>query len=263
MVVGNVDVRVYFLLFMTYSFLGWVMEVTLGLIQLKKFVNRGFLIGPYCPIYGFGGLLITFLLQKYVNDPIVLFFMALIICGILEYVTSYLMEKIFHARWWDYSNKKYNINGRVCLDTIIPFGLLGLIIMYVTNPFFIEKYQSIAETGLNILFWTILILFLIDNLVSERIIGTLGKTTKRIGKELDNTEEITKKVKEILLGKSALYRRLLKAYPNIQSIKIKVKEKTEEFKNQVNEQTNVIKENVKKQTEEFKEKINDFKDNLK
>lgn len=263
MVVGNVDVRVYFLLFMTYSFLGWVMEVTLGLIQLKKFVNRGFLIGPYCPIYGFGGLLITFLLQKYVNDPIVLFFMALIICGILEYVTSYLMEKIFHARWWDYSNKKYNINGRVCLDTIIPFGLLGLIIMYVTNPFFIEKYQSIPETGLNILFWTILILFLIDNLVSERIIGTLGKTTKRIGKELDNTEEITKKVKEILLGKSALYRRLLKAYPNIQSIKIKVKEKTEEFKNQVNEQTNVIKENVKKQTEEFKEKINDFKDNLK
>ena len=263
MIIFGIDIRVYFLLFMTYSFLGWVMEVTLGLIQSKKFVNRGFLIGPYCPIYGFGGLLITFLLQKYVDDPIVLFFMALIICGILEYVTSYLMEKIFHARWWDYSNKKYNINGRVCLDTIIPFGLLGLLIMYVTNPFFIEKYQSIAETGLNILFWTILILFLIDNLVSERIIGTLGKTTKRIGKELDDTEEITKKVKEILLGKSALYRRLLKAYPNIQSIKIKVKEKTEEFKRQVNEQTNVIRENVKKQTEEFKGKINDFKDNLK
>ena len=124
MIIFGIDIRVYFLLFMTYAFLGWLMEVTLGLIQSKKFVNRGFLIGPYCPIYGFGGLLITFLLQKYVNDPIVLFFMALIICGILEYVTSYLMEKIFHARWWDYSNKKYNINGRVCLDTIIPFGLL-------------------------------------------------------------------------------------------------------------------------------------------
>lgn len=263
MIIGNIDIRVYFLLFMTYAFLGWVMEVTLNLIETKKFINRGFLIGPYCPIYGCGGILITLLLQKYINDPIVLFFMALIICGILEYVTSYLMEKIFHARWWDYSNKKYNINGRVCLDTIIPFGLLGLFIMYISNPFFIEKFESLPETALNIIFWTILILFIIDNLISEKIIGTLGKTTKKIGKNLDNTEEITKKVKEILLGKSALYRRLIKAYPNIQSIKVKIKEKKEDLKRQVTEQTNEIKENVKKQTEEFKEKINDLKENKK
>ena len=144
-------IELYFLLFFTYSVLGWIMEVTKTLIDKKKFVNRGFLIGPYCPIYGFGALLITFLLKKYTADPIALFIMAIVVCGILEYLTSYFMEKIFHARWWDYSQKKYNINGRVCLDTIIPFGLLGMFIMYVSNPFLIEKLESLPEIALNIL----------------------------------------------------------------------------------------------------------------
>ena len=86
-----------FLLFMTYSFIGWLMEVICKLIETKKIINRGFLIGPYCPIYGWGCLLITMLLNKYVDDPLVLFVMAIIICSILEYVTSYLMEKLFKA----------------------------------------------------------------------------------------------------------------------------------------------------------------------
>ena len=77
------------------------MEVICKLIQYKKFVDRGFLIGPYCPIYGVGALLITFFLNKYVQDPVVLFVMAVVVCGILEYLTSYFMEKIYHARWWD------------------------------------------------------------------------------------------------------------------------------------------------------------------
>ena len=71
------------------------MEVTCKLIQYKRFINRGFLIGPYCPIYGYGALLITILLHKYTNDPIVLFIMAIVVCGTLEYLTSYFMEKIY------------------------------------------------------------------------------------------------------------------------------------------------------------------------
>lgn len=258
MVIFGIDIRVYFILFIAYSFLGWLIEVVGKLIEQKKFINRGFLIGPYCPIYGTGAILITFLLKKYTEDPIALFIMAIVICGILEYLTSYFMEKIFHARWWDYSRRKFNINGRVCLNTIIPFGLLGMFIIYVSNPFLIEKIQMLPELVLNIVFWTILAIYLIDNIVSTNVISYVGKTTKEFGKNLDNTEEITKKVKEALEGKSGIYRRLLKAYPSIQSIKIKIKQKQEEIIKQVEVQKNEIKENVEKQKREIKEKINNI-----
>ena len=137
------NVEIYILLFFSYSFIGWLMEVIIKLIQYKRLINRGFLIGPYCPIYGWGGILISLLLQKYVDDPLALFLFTIFICSILEYYTSYFMEKLFNARWWDYSSKKFNVNGRICLDTMIPFGLLGMLIMYVINPFLINVYKSI------------------------------------------------------------------------------------------------------------------------
>ena len=127
------------------------MEVICKLIQEKRFINRGFLIGPYCPIYGWGALAITILLKKYLDDPIALFFMSVIICSVIEYLTSYILEKKYHARWWDYSNKKYNINGRICLETLIPFGLLGMIISYFTNPVFFNWYSSLSDIGLHII----------------------------------------------------------------------------------------------------------------
>ena len=85
----------YFLLFLFYSFLGWVLEMVVCSIADKKVVNRGFLIGPYCPIYGSGCLLIISLLHKYQDDPFTLFIMAIIVCSLLEYFTSYIMEKLF------------------------------------------------------------------------------------------------------------------------------------------------------------------------
>ena len=255
MIIFGIDIRVYFLLFLTYSIAGWCMEVIGKLIEKKKFVNRGFLIGPYCPIYGYGAILITFLLKKYTDDPIILFFMAIIICGTLEYLTSYFMEKIFKARWWDYSQKKFNINGRVCLNTIVPFGLLGLFIMYISNPFFISKIQQLPEMWLNILFWTLLVIYILDNIVSGIVIRYVKKTEKIIGKDLDNTEEITKKVKEVLQNKSMLHRRLLNAYPSLEAVKIKIKEKKEEIKEKVEEQKKEI-ENITHEAAKKIENIN-------
>ena len=144
-------IEIYFLLFISYAFLGWCMEVTCKFIQYKKFINRGFLIGPYCPIYGWGALAITILLKRYMEDPLVLFVMSTIICSIIEYLTSYFMEKKYHARWWDYSNKKFNINGRICLETLIPFGILGVAIMYGTNPILFKSYNQIPQLVINIL----------------------------------------------------------------------------------------------------------------
>lgn len=262
MEIFGVDIRIYFLLFMIYSFIGWCMEVTLKLIESRKFVNRGFLIGPYCPIYGYGAILITFLLKKYTDDVLALFIMAILVCGILEYTTSYCMEKIFKARWWDYSKNKFNINGRVCLETIIPFGLLGLLIMYVTNPFFLAKLNQLPEIWLNILFWTLLVLFIADNIVSTVVISYIKKALKFIGKELDSTEEMTKKIREVLTQKSPLHRRLANAYPKLEAVKLKIKEKKEEIKEQLEEQKREIIEHIKEQKDEIKHQILEQKNEI-
>ena len=229
MTILGYDVRIYFLLFMIYAVAGWIMEVTCKIIQYKRFINRGFLIGPYCPIYGYGALLITFLLGRYKYDALVLFVMAIVVCGTLEYLTSLVMEKMFKARWWDYSQRKFNINGRICLGTIIPFGILGLFISYVSNPFLLGKIQEIPELWLNILFWFLLAIFVVDNIVSGIVVRFLKKTEVSVRKKEDNTEEITKQVREILDQKSALHRRLMNAYPKLQAVKIKFKEEKDEI----------------------------------
>lgn len=218
-------IEIYFLLFMSYAFLGWCMEVGCKLVQFRKFINRGFLIGPYCPIYGWGAIAITILLKRYTYDVLVLFVMSVLICSILEYFTSYFMEKVFHARWWDYSSKKFNINGRICLETLIPFGLLGLVIMYITNPFLLEIYQSIPPIVIHILSGILFIIFIVDNIISSNVISTINVEGNKLVK--DNTEEITERVKQILREKSWLHRRLIEAYPNLKDIRIKIKSKIE------------------------------------
>lgn len=252
MVIFGIDIRVYFLLFIIYAICGWCMEVICKLIQYKRFINRGFLIGPYCPIYGYGALLITFLLKKYTDDPITLFFMAIIICGTLEYLTSYFMEKIYKARWWDYSQKKFNLNGRICLETIVPFGILGLFIIYVSNPFLLKKIELLPEIWLNILFGTFLIIYVTDNIVSGIVIRYVKKTERDFGGELDNTEELTKKVKETLQNKSILHRRLVNAYPKLEAVKVKIKERKEEIRVQVEEQKREIEKKVEETTKKLK-----------
>ena len=220
------SIEIYILLFFTYAILGWLMEVGCKLVETKKFINRGFLIGPYCPIYGWGAIIITLLLNKYLADPIALFIMAIVICSIIEYATSYFMEKIYHARWWDYSRRKYNINGRICLETMIPFGILGVLIMYFTNPFFTGIYEKIPEIALTVICSFLVIVFLIDNIISSHIISTIK--VEGIKAEKDNTKEITEKVKQILQSKSFLHKRLINAFPDIKNIRGKLKLKIEE-----------------------------------
>lgn len=135
----------YFLFFLLYAFLGWCMEVIVCSIPAKKFINRGFLVGPYCPIYGIAALAMFLTLGKYTEDPPVLFLIVFTSGSLLEYLTSFIMEKLFHARWWDYSKKKFNINGRVCLENSICFGILGCILMYVTNPFVVFLLNSFSK----------------------------------------------------------------------------------------------------------------------
>lgn len=214
------DISEIFLIFMMYSSLGWIMEVLVTLYKNKKIINRGFLIGPYCPIYGWGCMMIIFLLDKYKSNIFILFIMAIIICSILEYYTSYFMEKIFKTRWWDYSKNKYNINGRICIETMIPFGILGCIVIYIINPIFKNILSKTPLSIINALALSLFIIFLVDNIISISIIFKLRNTISKY--EKDATEEITKKVREIFINNGILQRRLIKAFPTMKSYKEKL-----------------------------------------
>ena len=189
------DIRVFIYIFFIYSFLGWCMESFGSIInpKVKKFVNRGFLIGPYCPVYGFGVVLITLLLGKYQEDPSTVFALSIFICGILEYFTSWILEKLFGARWWDYSKQKYNINGRICLETLIPFGLFGMCTLCFINPFIVDKLVLIPYFIYNNVAIALSVIFIIDGIISFFIIKSLKNITL---KNVDNTEEISDMVKE-------------------------------------------------------------------
>lgn len=208
--IGGVMFKYYFSLFIIYSFIGWFMEVCWTLFTDKKFVNRGFLIGPYCPIYGVGCLLLIVLLDRFKYNVFLLFFMSIIVCSILEYSTSFIMEKLFKARWWDYSTRKFNLNGRICAQTMIPFGILGVLVVYYLNPFFSE-FINIPYY----IFYIVLSLFFIDFCISFGIIENMRGTISSVS--LDNTEEITRRVKELLISKSFFHKRLVKAFPTFKS----------------------------------------------
>ncbi len=223
------DFKILFLSFIVYAILGWIMEVSCQFVTCKRFINRGFMVGPWCPIYGVGSISLVLLLDNYKNNPFVLFFMAIIICSFIEYSISYIMEKLFNARWWDYSNKKLNINGRICVDTMIPFGILGVLVVYFINPFINSILTKFPINVLNILFYSLLIIFVTDFIVSFIIIFKFKDTLKKT--EKDSTEEISKRVKETFLSKGILYRRLVRAFPNFKNNK----EYLTELRNRINE----------------------------
>ena len=134
----------YFLWFFLYSLFGWTYETTLCSITERKFVNRGFLNGPYCPIYGAGALLVIVLFGKMTN-PFQLFLCSAVVTCVLEYLTSYCMEKLFHAKWWDYSSHRFNLHGRICLEGGLIFGLLSVLIVLFVHPF-VGKMTSLIPT---------------------------------------------------------------------------------------------------------------------
>lgn len=124
----------YFLWFLFYSFVGWMYESILVSCQQHRLVNRGFLNGPLCPIYGTGAILGVAILGN-VRNPIIIFLISMVGATILEYTTSWVMEQLFHARWWDYSNFRFNLQGRVCLLGALIFGLGGVGVVLGSQPY--------------------------------------------------------------------------------------------------------------------------------
>ena len=208
----------YFLYFIIYSFIGWLMEVICKLFEYKRFINRGFLIGPICPIYGFGVLFIILLIGNDRSDVLAVFLKAILICSVLEYLTSYFMEKLFKARWWDYSDKLFNINGRICLQTMLPFGILGTLVIYIIHPLIVKFIALFNPILIMIIAIILFILYLTDMIISFNVMNKIKNQIKN--QKTDNTEKIRKIVLKWIDSNSALYRHIKDAYPKFKVSKV-------------------------------------------
>lgn len=170
----------YIFYFFFYSFIGWFFESCYCSIRPKKWINRGFLRGPICPIYGTGGLVMMICLlplrhlteNLYVNE-LLIFIAGAILCDVVEFMTSYIMEKLFNARWWDYSNKKFNIQGRICLTHTFYWGTCSCLFVFILEPIMnLYLVGQVSESSRNILTYIFLTVFAFDLL--DTVIHALG-----------------------------------------------------------------------------------------
>jgi len=179
----------YYFYFIVYSFLGWVCETTYCSLAAKKFINRGFLVGPFCPIYGTGAVLVLLLLKDYKSDLFVFFGMSILIAAVVEYLSSYLLEKIFNLSLWDYSKNKFNLNGRICVKNLLLFALLCLIIIYVTDPILENITRSMPTWVIDTILIVATILFSVDAFITSKVVVQIKKLA--LNHQLD-LEEMTK-----------------------------------------------------------------------
>lgn len=205
-----------FFKFFIYSFIGWIIETIYVTIKQKKVANRGFLIGPYCPIYGLSAILMVTILSSYKSDNVILFIVGLFIASALEYITSFILEKLFKVRWWDYSDHILNIDGRVCLTNSIMFGFLCIFLLQFLNPKIETFILDIPSTTRYITSITCLVVFSLDTILSYITIYKIEKIAFiKYGLKKDYTEEIARKVKAALFKESRTFRRLLNTFPNL------------------------------------------------
>ncbi len=218
--------QLYIALFFIYSIIGWVVEVFFTFIATKKIINRGFLIGPYVPIYGIGSLMVTIILTKSISYSILVFIESIIICGALEYLISFAMEKLFGARWWDYSHKNFNINGRICISNLLAFGIGCVLCLYLFNPILFNILNNISLKTIKIVNLILIIIFTIDLITTLLMLFKIKNRIKFISR--DSTEEINKYIRqELLKNSNVLLKRFVISFPNLKVLYKKIKKKLE------------------------------------
>ncbi len=202
---------IIFLIFMTYAFGGWAMEVIISLLQRRKLVNRGFLVGPICPIYGVGALLLSLVVNSD-ESLLVIFCVAVVGSAVLEYSVSYIMEKLFRVRWWDYTDRPFNLNGRICAESVLAFGVIGVLILKIINPALLALYSSMPQFLMFLLAAVLAAWLIFDIALSLWLMLGVRVTVGTV--QRDATDEIAARVHEVLTDKGKLNRRLVKAFPN-------------------------------------------------
>jgi len=209
-------ISVYFLYFLAYSIFGWAWEVFLSFVREHRFVNRGFLNGPYCPIYGAGALLfIQF--QHFTDRPVELFFGGAVAACIMEYIVSVALEKAFKARWWDYSQYPMNLNGRICLYGFIVFGIFSAVMPHVQgvvagyiNSWPIDLRRAISATAM--------VLFIVDLCATTSALAKFNEVLRKYQKHFKLPLFIEQKLNQGRQIFSFQQIRIMKAFPDFISI---------------------------------------------
>lgn len=176
-----------FWFFTIYAFLGWVLEVAAHVVSLGKFVNRGFLNGPVCPIYGVGATLVIFCLTPVQENLPVLFIASALLTTVLEFLTGFVLEHLFHTRWWDYSKVPFNIKGYICLKYSLAWGAACVFVMRILHPLTVKFVHLIPKTAGVILLIFIGLLFIADTCITVISVNALNKRLRaleRCGREL-------------------------------------------------------------------------------
>lgn len=163
----NYSITHLILFFFTGSIIGWIWEVSLHLFNSGIFVNRGTMFGPWLPIYGWGCIFIIILLKKFRDKPWLLFLLSFSICGIVEYSTAWYLETFKGMKWWDYSGYFLNLDGRICLEGLLVFGLGGCIFTYIIAPLLDDLYSKINQKVKIIIIVVLIVLFSCDSIYSH------------------------------------------------------------------------------------------------
>ena len=179
--------------FLVYSILGWIMESIVRSISEKKLINTGFLKGPYCPIYGIGAIIMFSFLESFKNSVIVLFIISFIVLTLWEYLVGVLLEKLFHTKYWDYSNNKFNFQGRICLMNSIFWGILGVVFVKYIHPL-IESLIEKIDFRILIFVYSILGIVILVDAISSII------KVKNIKVTLEKIEKLNDEIKEKLIA---------------------------------------------------------------
>ena len=251
------DLTDYIFIFFIFSVIGWLIEVSLKSIQFHRFINRGFLVGPYCPIYGFGALLIVMSnewIGRYDSSNAIIFLNSVLICGFIEYFVSYFLEKFYHARWWDYTNRPMNLHGRIWIGNLILFGLGGLSIVNIFNPLFLSLFHNLDLRYREIIGIFIVILMSSDYIISYFVMKLIKLNVEK--SKADNTDDIKNEIRLLVKDKNVLYNRFINAYPD-------VKYRTDKIKNMIRKieaETKRIRDEIEREILEQRQSIrNDIK----
>lgn len=225
------DVLFYFVI---YAFIGWCIEVSYATLNTGKFVNRGFLNGPICPVYGFGVVVVIVCLTPVKNNLLLLFVCSVILTSLIEYITGFILEKIFHNKWWDYSRFPYNIKGYICLKFSLIWGMACVFVMKIIHPIIENGIRFIPKALGNVILIIIVIGILIDLITTVRVVLKLNIRLAKIeelasklrqksdtlgGGISEETLQLEKVYKNLIKQTNMLHKRILNAFPNIKSIK--------------------------------------------
>ncbi|MGN0974941.1 MAG: putative ABC transporter permease [Gemmiger sp.] len=193
----------YIFFFFLYSMLGWISEVIFAALDTGKLVNRGFLNGPLCPIYGSGMVAILFLIGRWADNVLVVFFGGMLITTLVELIGGIILYRAFHTRWWDYSDQPFNLGGYICLKFSLMWGLGSILLVMVFHPLIEKPVLSIPETPLVVIDLVLLALFAVDLGLSIAAAIGLNKRMTQIEEARSAMRVLSDKLTEVV-GSSAL-----------------------------------------------------------